>query len=230
MDISPLMEQYPSLVPVLRLLPPATQTASQLVTFSLGQTIAFRDAPVEYAYLLLEGEVNVYNITYEGKYSTWMIMTAPVVISDLEMLSGNQRYAANVGAATSCTALQMDVSAFVRSMRKNIELLWFVSSGMAKKTFVSSHNRGYSVSCSSLEKTVIYLLQQCAQNPPATDAPTIIQKTRPQIASEIGVSLKTLERCVNQLRDQNSVSIIRGKIHISTEQFHHIEHAWVFHD
>ena len=46
-----------------------------------------------------------------------------------------------------------------------------------------------------------------------------IRKTRPVIASEIGISIKTLNRSIEQLHKNNQISIERGKITINEKQF-----------
>lgn len=227
-NCSSLLRRYSELQDVLKELPPEFYQISNCKTFAPGEIIVERDAPVEYVYFLLRGEASVYSVTYDGKLSIWMRTPAPVFISDLELLAGEKTYAANVGAVTRCETLCAKAEEFLPLLRKNIQLLWLSASFTAKKNYASSHDRGYTAFFTSVEKTAAYILRYCTRTPPSEDVPTTIRKTRDTIAGELVLSIKTLERCLNILRDEHCVSIIKGKITVDQKQYQRLHREFEY--
>ena len=219
MDIASLAVRFPSIVSFLNELPPALLSQSHLICFPLGHTLVTRDDPVEQAYIILSGELLACNETIDGKFSTWLTMNAPTIISDLEVLAEENTYVANVAAATDCWVLYVPLDLFVSALHRDISFLWLVASITAKKNYALSHMRGTSAFRSSTDKTALFLLQYCSARAPSPQQDTVIQRTRALIASEIMVSQKTLDRCIIRLREQDYLSIIHGKIHISYNQY-----------
>lgn len=219
MDIGSLSPQDARLRPMLAQLPPALLACSRLVRIKAEQTLVLRNDPVEQVYYILEGELAVCNETSDGKFSVWLSMQAPTVISDLEILSETGYYAANVLTVTDCVALRCSVADFTPLLRGNREFLWNIATMVAKKNFLISHGRGNAAFRSSQEKTALYLLQYCANHPPRQGAPTVVLKTRPAIASEVIVSQKTLDRSLGKLEEDGYITIVKGKAHVSVEQY-----------
>lgn len=223
---SKLRFRYPQLIPLLETLPERLWEISVPVQFSPGQTVVLRDDAVEYAYYVLSGELLVCNETSDGKFSTWMTMDAPTVISDLEILAGTDTYAASVSAASACIALRASAVEFASLMRSDADFLWSVARMVGQKNFLLSHSRGNAAFRSSLDKTALFLLQQCAFHPPMQGIDFVLLKTRSRIASEIIISQKTLDRCLIKLRDSGYLSIVHGKIHISASQHQRLLETW----
>ena len=226
MDFEQLAERNPAVRALLDSLPPRLLAASRLITAGTGQVFLLRGAPVEYGYLLLEGEMYVFNETPDGKASYWMTMRAPTSISDTEVLSGQETYIANVSAVTKCTLLCCPIADFVSLLRTDIDFLWTISTMLAHKNFDLSYGRGHAAFRSSQEKTMLYLLQYCAQCPPKEQFPTVVHKTRSAMAGEIILSQKTVDRCLNQLQEEGYISIVKGKVSINAEQYRALSDAW----
>ena len=107
-------------------------------------------------------------------------------------------------------------------LRESIPLLWLSASFTAKKNYASSHDRGYTVFFTSTEKPAAFILRYCAQTPPSDNIPTTVKKTRAEISCELVLNPKTLERCLNKLRDEQYISIVKGKITVNATQWQRI--------
>ena len=46
-----------------------------------------------------------------------------------------------------------------------------------------------------------------------------INKTRQQMSDEIGVSIKTVNRSIKKLKEENLISLTKGKIYINQSQY-----------
>lgn len=226
MDLNSLSPQDAHLRPLLTQLPPQFLAASRLVRLGADQTVVLRNEPVEQVYYILAGELAVCNETSEGKFSVWLSMQAPTVISDLEILSETSFYAANVLTVTDCVALRCSVADFTALLRSDKDFLWKIATMVAKKNFLISHGRGNAAFRTSQEKAALFLLQYCALHPPRPGAPTAVLKTRPAIASEVIVSQKTLDRSLNKLEEDGYIDIVKGKVHISVSQYELLQKAF----
>lgn len=225
MTLDNLCARYPALALQLRQLPPRLLKISTLVHFSSGQKVVVRDEPVKYVYYVLSGELLVCNETMEGKFSTWMTMHAPTLVSDLEILAGIGTYAASVSAAARCIALRSSAEEFTQLLHSDVDFLWSVAQAVSRKNFALSHSRGNAAFRSSLDKTALFLLQHCVLAPPG-ERESVVLKTRSRIASEIIISQKTLDRCLMRLRDEGYLSIVRGKVRISASQHQRLLDTW----
>lgn len=226
MDLNSLSPQDARLRTTMAQLPPQLLAVSRLVRLSADQTVVLRNEAVEKVYYILEGELAVCNETSEGKFSVWLSMQAPTVISDLEILSETSFYAANVLTVTDCVALCCSVDDFRNLLHRDMDFMWKIATMVAKKNFLISHGRGNTAFRTSQEKAALYLLQYCAAHPPRPGAPTAVIKTRPAIASEVIVSQKTLDRSLNKLEEDGYIDIVKGKVHISAEQYELLQRAF----
>ncbi len=184
MTLDNLCARYPALTAQFKELPARLLEISDPVQLYPGQKVVVRDEPVEYAYYILSGELLVCNETMEGKFSTWMTMQAPTVISDLEILAGIGTYAASVSAAARCVALRSPAVEFTALLRSDVDFLWSVAAMVTQKNFALSHTPGNAAFRSSLDKTALFLLQHCVLSPPG-DGESVVLKTRSRIASEV---------------------------------------------
>lgn len=230
MEKAQLLRQYPQAAKVLSLLSEEALQQCVMQTYPKHHTIVYRDEAVKQLYLVLRGEITVSHENHDGKQTIWMIVRAPAFIGDLELLAQSSHYAANVTVRRECTVLWAPAAVFVRELQKNRDLLWYMANVIAQKTFLNSHNRGYALSCSSLEKTAIFLLQFCTLHPPTETHPTVLGLTRREIACEIAVSTKTLERCVTHMKQEGQITVTAGKITVSRAQYQRLRKQWYYSD
>ncbi|MEG0764861.1 MAG: Crp/Fnr family transcriptional regulator [Pseudoflavonifractor sp.] len=226
MDLTMLLAQRPQLAPLLQGFPPQLIECSIPILLKAGQVVVLRDDPVSYAYFILEGDLIVFNETADGKSATLLTMRGPATISDLEVLSGSPIYVANVSAATDCIALRCTIADFSALLHTDIDFLWMISTAVSKKNFKISHDQGHAAFRSSLEKTVFFLLHYCTLYPPSPAAPTVVRKTRQAISSEIILSPKTVDRCLFRLLDEDYLSLVKGKVHITQAQHQRMMDHW----
>lgn len=198
---------------------------SRLLEVEAGTRIVSRGEPVQLAYLLLSGECHAFYEAEEGGYSTWLVMTAPTGISDLEILAGTERYSMNVRAATDSVLLYCTVEEFRRELQQNNRLLWETVRLFAQKSCRLVETKGLSALCSGPEKVGRYLISYCDTHPPAKGRETVVPYTRPAIASALGISTRTVDRYLKQLEEADLLTL-RGKIHVSQTQYQALTARW----
>ncbi|NCE64794.1 Crp/Fnr family transcriptional regulator [Pseudoflavonifractor sp. 524-17] len=198
---------------------------SRLLEIKAGTRLVSRGEPVALAYLLLSGELHAFYEAEEGACSTWLVMTAPTGISDLELLAGEERYSMNVRAATDSVLLYCTVEEFRRELRQNNRLLWEMAALFAKKSCRLVETKGLSAFSSGLEKVGRYLILYCGAHPPIPGQDVVVRYTRPAIASNLGISTRTVDRYLKQLEEAGLVTL-HGKIHISLAQYKALAARW----
>lgn len=207
----------------LEIVPQDLTDRAFLCHYHAGGLICLRDTPVSYVHILLKGNAVTQNVTADGKVSGWISFSAPTFIGDLEVLSGEYRYAASVSAATDCLLAYWPASEFMDAAMENSSLLLLFARVLARKDYKISTNHGRIPFRSNLERTAMYLIQYCLGASSSVNGVYVVNMTRSQIAGNVFYSKKTLDRCLRRLQDKGALSIVRGKVHITGEQLELLE-------
>lgn len=226
LDLFCFAQRDPNVAEFLSKIPSELIAAGQLVSIPAGQVVVWQEDPVQYAYFLLSGELVTFGETEDGKKSSFITLDAPSVLSDLELLANIPNYASSVMAATDCTVLRCAAALVSRYLDTDLPFLRMTAALCNRKTYDSSFYRGKSAFRSSLDRAAIYLLRHCTQHPPEPGRPTAVPKTRQAIASELIMSVKTVDRCLLRLQEMNCLSIVRGKVRISPAQYALLTKTW----
>lgn len=170
------------------------------------------------AYYIVSGKVYVQSEFLDGNVYQFSYLGKGAIVSDIEVLSGTYINAATLIVAEDMLALKIPIKLFAEELRTNLDFLYHVSTSMANKMYNSSYERGQNLLKKGIFKVVLYLIR-CYEMDELEEETVKIRKTRPVIASEIGISIKTLNRSIEQLHEKNQISIERGKITINEKQF-----------
>ena len=108
---------------------------------------------------------------------------------------------------------------FEEWIKKDIHFLTLVSQKVALKLYRSSSNRGAKLFYPPHFLLLDYLLQFAQKEKIQKDQTIIIKKTREELYEEIGVSVKTINRTIPKLKEDGVISIVKGKISMSYEQY-----------
>lgn len=226
MDLSRFALRDPAIADFLSKVPYALLDSGQLVNYSAGQVVVWQEDPVLYAYFLLVGELVTFGETEDGKKSNFILLDAPSILSDLELLAGISRYAAGVMAGTDCTVLRCAAPLTAKYLDTDLPFLRMTAALCNRKTYDSSYYRGKSAFRSSLDRAAIYLLRYCSLHLPAAEKSFVLPKTRQAISSELIMSVKTVDRCLLQLQDRDCLSIVHGKVHVNATQYQALLQEW----
>ena len=226
MDLTSYRESSKKVAEFLNKVPPVLLDSGTLVRVPAGQVVVRQEEPVKYAWFLLMGELLTFSETEDGKKSSFITLDAPSMLSDLELLADMPVYASNVMANTDCDMIRCDAAMVSRWLDNDLPFLRTVSALCNRKTYDSSYYRGKSAFRSSLDKVAIYLLRYCSLTPPTAARETVVTKTRQTMSSELIMSAKTVDRCLQQLQDGDYLSIVRGKVHITAAQYARLTENW----
>lgn len=94
-----------------------------------------------------------------------------------------------------------------------------VAVSLAQKMYDESNQMGNNIYQLGINKVIIYLIKYYQKTLKDTDNLIIVNRSRQIIASEIGISIKTVNRSVSSLKKMGLIDIENGKIKISEDQY-----------
>ncbi len=199
-------------------LPPALQKFAVPVRFQKGDTVAYKGQPVQHVYLVQSGHVVLQTEYASGNYFSYAHIRASRYIGDLEVLSGQMPFVGTLIASEDTRALRFPAEEFRACLLADRDFLLDVVHQMAYALYDTSLHRGQDHYHSSQQRLSRLILRYHSISPATGGAPVRIEVTRQQMASELGVSVKTVNRGVAELVAAGLVGTARGKVTVSPRQ------------
>ena len=184
-------------------------------TFQPGDVVVRKGERADHVYLLTAGKLRVSNEFESGQRYTFASLEVPDLMGDLEVLAGQEHFAATNEAITECQMLSMSAETFMQWMRTDNDFAVAVAQLLASKMYPTSNEAGRVKFQPSQERFEEYLAKRLGDI--ETDL-FILHTSRQQIADDIGTSVKTVNRCVTKMRDEGGLSLLHGKITLNREQ------------
>ena len=183
-----------------------------------GETMIYKGEKTDAAYYVITGKLYVQSDFLDGSVYQFSYLGKGAIIADVDILSGANVNAATLIAAEDTMALRLPLNLFIEEMKTNIDFLWYVSTGMARKFYVSSYERGMNLFKEGIDKVLLYLIREYELDEEERRIVKLL-KTRSIMASEVGISVKTLNRSVDKLVSEGLIDLEKGKITITENQF-----------
>ena len=184
-------------------------------TFQPGEIVVRKGDKADHIYLITAGKLRVSNEFESGQRYTFASLAVPDIIGDLEVLAGQECFAATNEAVTECQVLSMTAETFLHWMRTDNDFAVAVARLLAAKMYPTSNEAGRVKFLPSLDRLHGYLLKRLGDI--ETDL-FILHTSRQQIADDIGTSVKTVNRGVVKLKEAGLISLLHGKITMNKEQ------------
>ena len=127
--------------------------------------------------------------------------------------------AATVIASKESALLRFPIEDFVYCLKNDYNFLFSVATSLSKKIYFTSYERGKNLYKTGITKVISYIVTYCQIDEIDSKNKIFINRTREMIASEIGVSVKTVNRSVSELADKGVIELIKGKINVSSKQY-----------
>ena len=209
-----VLDRWPILQPWFAGFPEELHKAYTVRELPEQYLIHQKGSPLERVGVLCDGGLRVVN-----EFNTGNIFqiehTAPVdIIGDVTLLARQDRVSVTIETLVPSTILFFTRADFECWMERDSHLVREMAANVANKLYHASLDRGKELFYSSPRLLMEYLLRQSHQMP----LPCKIGATRQEISETLGLSLLTVDRTVNKLRQQDLISLERGKICLSQSQ------------
>ena len=204
-------------------MPPQIRRQTAKKSIASHEAIVLKGDDADHVFILLKGEVRVLNEFASGQRYSFAEYGAPSFIGEYEVMADQPVYATTNEAITPCELILMRADLFIEWVRGSASLAFLLARIIAAKSYPTSNENGRIKFLPGLQKLQNYLIKRYDAS---GTAPFILREDRQQIADEIGTSIKTVNRSVAGLKEENLIGLLHGKITITPEQYHSLQRAF----
>lgn len=181
-----------------------------------GKLLVLKGNNIENIYIHCQGKMQVKNEFENGFVYSFANIRPIAYIGAMEIMANKQIYSSTLQTTTECIILEMpktDFKNWINTDHKfTLEVLHFVSKSMYEQSLKTGEVLAYPAICiltnylinvfESEDKDVVFL-----------------EKTREEIGSILGFSVRTINRNLKELKDENLITVNRKGISITKDQF-----------
>lgn len=228
MIIDKLLGISPKVNSILSGAPETIKNQCTVEKFSAESIIQRKDYGITSFFIICQGEVRVVNEFECGNLYVIEENKAIDFIGDVAALAGLKKASATTQAITDCLTIKLPLSSFYEWIKVDNSFLLMVSQRVATKLYNSSYTKGmelyYPATHLILNLIITYI--NTMKNPKRNKSSIYVKLTRQQIAETLGVTVRTVNRAIKRLKDDNLIFTSRGQIQINNNQYRQLIEAF----
>lgn len=179
----------------------------------------------ENIYFILEGNVaGVREYSNGNVYSYFRLDETNGSIGLLEILAKQEKYIATIVTVTEVKALRIDSAVVYRAIMEDIGFLRKCSNMLSDDLYKRSGNDGVFYYLSGIDRVRYFLTNYYNDHPERKNekGQMIVQAEYQEIANTIGMSIRTVGRNLQRLRETDEIRSERKKIVIGQKQYENL--------
>lgn len=204
-----IQQKYDAAYEWIKNMPDILWESCSIIHFQRGETIFHMDERISFVYIICNGVVIISNNQLNGNEMCVVFVQDGSTIGEMEALLENKETVYSAKAFTECEMLAVPIEIFRLWISMDIVACGRMAHILAEKLYQSSVSVVQYKNLEAVVRLKILLAKQKTG---------YIRKTRAELAEACGVSERTINRCINQLKGQDMVTVNRGKIVISAAQ------------
>ena len=181
-----------------------------------GKLLVLKGNNIENIYIHFQGKMQVKNEFENGFVYSFANIKPIAYIGAMEIMANKKMYSSTLQTTTECIILKMPKSDFKNwiniDQKFTLEVLHFVSKSMYEQSLKTGEVLAYPAIC-ILTNYLINVFENEDKDV------VFLEKTREEIASILGFSVRTINRNLKELKDENLITVNRKGISITKEQF-----------
>ena len=219
MTFDEVLEKVPELKGYLINMPENLKSKFVVKIHPPGTIIHHQQSDLDVFGIVATGEHRVINIFENG--NIFMIeKNEPIdFIGEVTIIAGMRQTSVTIETITESIIMYISRADFEEWIKKDIHFLYLVSQKVALKLYRSSSNRGAKLFYPPTFLLLDYLIQYAQREEIKKGETLILKQTREELYEEVSISVKTLNRTIGKLKQDGVISIIKGKIAISYDQY-----------
>ncbi len=186
-----------------------------------GKIVVLKGNDIENVYVSCQGKMQVRNEFENGFVYSFASINPIAYIGVMEIMANKQNYSSTLQTSTECIILEIPKSDFIEWITSDqeltLEVLHFVSKSMYEQSLKTGEVLAYPAIC-----ILITYLMNVFESEDKDIA--ILEKTREEIGSILGFSIRTINRNLKILKEENLISVNRKSISITKEQFNRLSY------
>ena len=181
-----------------------------------GKLLVLKGNNIENIYIHFQGKMQVKNEFENGFVYSFANIKPIAYIGAMEIMANKKTYSSTLQTTTECIILKMPKSDFKNwiniDQKFTLEVLHFVSKSMYEQSLKTGEVLAYPAIC-ILTNYLINVFENEDKDV------VFIEKTREEIASILGFSVRTINRNLKELKEEKLITVNRKGISITKEQF-----------
>ena len=181
-----------------------------------GKLLVLKGNNIENIYIHFQGKMQVKNEFENGFVYSFADIKPIAYIGAMEIMANQKTYSSTLQTTTECIILKMPKDDFENWINTDqnltLEVLHFVSKSMYEQSLKTGEVLAYPAIC-ILTNYLINVFENEDKDV------VFLEKTREEIASILGFSVRTINRNLKELKEEKLITVNRKGISITKEQF-----------
>jgi CRP/FNR family cyclic AMP-dependent transcriptional regulator len=187
-------------------------------SFKARTVMVKKDEEPKYVYIIYSGTLKIFNEFQNGRILETAIVNDMDFVGLIEILASKQKIAATVETVTECVTVKISKKDFLRWIEKDHYLSIIIAKKMAKDFYSIAYSNG-ELLLNSTMYTLISFIIQWAKEQIGQGKEVFINKKRQQIADELGISLRTVQRNIKKLKQEELITVKNAKVYVNKKQY-----------
>lgn len=198
-------------------IPKNIKNKSKVKKIEKGKIVVLKGNEIESVYISCNGKMQVKNQFENGFVYSFATLNTIAYIGIMELMANQKTYSSTLQATTECTILEIPKGDFLEWLLKDqeltLEVLHFICNSMYSQSLKTGEGYAYPSICILID----YLINVYKSE----DLETVfLEKSREEIGSILGFSIRTINRNLKVLKEENLVTVTRKGILITEENYY----------
>ncbi|MGN0406237.1 MAG: Crp/Fnr family transcriptional regulator [Bariatricus sp.] len=204
----------------LSVLPTEIVSQGKEVSFRPKQFIVSRGDPLEYIYFLKSGSaMGTRNYADGNKYNYFQVDCSNGNLGILELFARESEYIATIICVTEVSAVRISAGVIFDYVMENTEMLRRCLTLVAKDLYRRSASEGKFYYLDGINRVRYYLVDYYNEHSKEGNGKVIVRAEYQDIASGVGISIRTVGRSIRKLKDEKEIISKDKKIIIDQEHY-----------
>nr|WP_296092790.1 Crp/Fnr family transcriptional regulator [uncultured Dorea sp.] len=208
----------------LQALPESLVKQGVLVEYEKNSILVSRGERPDYIYFIQEGMVaGIREYANGSTYSYFQLNSTNGSVGLLEILAGKEHYIATLSTITRVKALRIDAALVYQTIMEENELLRKCINLLADDLYKRSGNDGIMYYMSGLDRVRFFLLTYYEGHQKRAKGEVLVEAEYQDIANGIGMSIRTVGRNLQKLKETGELKNIQKKIIMGKQQYEKLQ-------
>lgn len=189
----------------------------QIVRKEKNSIFIEENTEVDNVYILIDGVVRAIDYRIFGIVYDYMWFYSVKVFGAMEILFNIEKYKTTLMTVTDCTMLVISKSKFENWMINDMSALRMEIESMGNYLLNQARKERLFLFLQGIDR-IIYLITQIYEQSNEKN-PCILKLTRMDLSERSGLSIKTINRSVKKMEEENYISRSGSKIIITNKQY-----------
>lgn len=189
----------------------------KIITIKADERFVSTGEKVDKIWICLSGVVKAMEEFESGETYIFTSFSAPEIFGEMEALAEIPKFRASLVAVTECVFIAGSVEAYLSWLKGDANILYERTQKLLKHFMDEARNNRAYLLLDGMERIKLYFVERCGHD--QEDGIWVLKNTRQQISDETGYSVKTVNRVIKKLSQQELLAVIGQRIMITDSQY-----------